>query len=156
MFADTSSAVRLKDFGSAARSDRYSHRRACGEVQGAGKRHSGGELAGDPRTGCKGATGSTGALLRRANLLQRADVAEVDSGALRDRCGVERASRERDHPAGVVCACLRSNLESEPHTRRSGGEGKHRARPRERSNSVPNVGSKLLGVTLFAEGQIIS
>ena len=102
MFADTSSAVRLKDFGSAARSDRYSHRRACGEVQGAGKRHSGGELAGDPRTGCKGATGSTGALLRRANLLQRADVAEVDTKVLRYRFGFEGIAGERDHTAWVI------------------------------------------------------
>jgi Magnesium chelatase, subunit ChlI len=94
----------------------------------------------------KGSADSIGAFPRREDLLQRSDVAEVDSDLLCDRFGVEGIIGERDNPAGVIGSGLRSHSEGEPDVGGSGREGNYRTRSRQRSDSVSDAGSQLLGL----------
>src|SRR5437667_11933465 len=123
VLTDADSAVRLEDIGTAARPHRHSHRRARGEVQGTGERHTGGELGGNTRTCSWRAPGSIGAVPGRADLFQCSDVSEVDSKVLRYRFNFEGAIGERDHPAGTIGSCLRSHLASKPNACGSAGGG---------------------------------
>ena len=67
------------------------------------------------------------------------DDASLDSQVLHNRCAFEVIARECDHAAWALGAGLRSNLESEPHACRPGGEREHRANSRQRSDSVPHA-----------------